>query len=383
MTETGALLRRLRVERGYSLVRFAREANYSKGYISKLENGDKPVSPEMARRFDRILETQGVLTRAVAGPVPAPPVLPDGPDPWALVLGGTDPLAPNSTHVDEQTVEVYAAAFETWRMMGHRMSPAFVLPNLVGHCRALRELIAVNPLPDLIRQASRYAEYAGWMYQEAGDNTRAREWTATAVRLADRVGDVGLRSWAMVRTAEIALYTEDGATMVEWARRAAAAPESTAALRSAAAQRMAQGYALLGEASACLSALDEAHRWQEAATAESGPHYGSTSLPDQIAITRGWSLHHLDRSAESVLLLGSELDRIPPTSIRSRVRFGVRLALAELDCGDVEGPAPAWRPWSPTCAAPTAPPSGSTSTPCGGCCSSTPATRRPACCARS
>ena len=345
MTEIGPLLRKLRTERGYSLTRFAQLTSYSKGYLSKIENGEKPVAPEMAHRFDRILETEGVLTRALAGPPPAPEEPTAGPDPWALVLdarGEPDPIAPgpfspNSTHVDEQTIAVFDTAFDTWRMMGHRMSPAHVLPGLLSQCLALRDLITANPLPDLIRMASRYAEYAGWMWQEAGDNAKARLWTATAVRLADRVGDVALRSWAHVRFAEIALYDEDGHTMLDHARRAASAPEANAALRAEAAQREAQGHALLGELSACLSALDAAAHWREVAAAESGPHYGTTSLPDPIAITRGWSLHHLDRNEESILLLGTELDRIPLTSIRSRVRFGVRLALAELDCGDIDG----------------------------------------------
>lgn len=341
MPEPGALLRRLRVERGYSLVRLARESSYSKGYLSKIENGDKPLSQDMARRFDRILETEGALVRAVDGRPPAPQPEPEAEDPWALVLVPGVPVVPfvaNSTHVDEQTAAFYDAAFDTtWRAMGHQMSPAHVLPGLLAQCAALRDLITAAPRPDLIRTASRYAEYAGWMHQEVGDTAEARKWTTTAVRLAARVGDATLGSYALVRAAEIALYAEDGHTMVEYARRASRAPGATAAVRSLAAQRAAQGHAIIGELSACLSALDEAARWAELAEAESGRHFGTTSLADPIAIARGWSMHNLDRSEESIRLLGAELDRIPATSVRSRVRFGVRLALAQLDCGDIDG----------------------------------------------
>ncbi|WP_367139806.1 MULTISPECIES: nSTAND1 domain-containing NTPase [Streptomyces] len=57
----GEQLRRLRLERGVSLVRLARLAFYSKGYLSKVENGEKPLTLELARACDQALETGGVL----------------------------------------------------------------------------------------------------------------------------------------------------------------------------------------------------------------------------------------------------------------------------------------------------------------------------------
>ncbi|PHQ48828.1 hypothetical protein BLA24_27560 [Streptomyces cinnamoneus] len=64
----GEQLRRLRRERGVSLVKLARSAFYSKGYLSKVENGEKPLTLELARACDQALETGGALERIVLHP---------------------------------------------------------------------------------------------------------------------------------------------------------------------------------------------------------------------------------------------------------------------------------------------------------------------------
>ncbi|WP_433548857.1 helix-turn-helix domain-containing protein [Streptomyces sp. CA-294286] len=74
----GAELRRLRNERAMSLTALARAIHYSKGYLSKIENGGKPPTPDVARRCDEVLEAGGALRRLVPE-VPAsrrPPPLP-------------------------------------------------------------------------------------------------------------------------------------------------------------------------------------------------------------------------------------------------------------------------------------------------------------------
>nr|WP_308103391.1 helix-turn-helix domain-containing protein [Streptomyces sichuanensis] len=57
----GELLRRLRREQGMTLAELARRAFYSKGYLSKVENGEKPLTHELARVCDQVLATDGLL----------------------------------------------------------------------------------------------------------------------------------------------------------------------------------------------------------------------------------------------------------------------------------------------------------------------------------
>ncbi|MEV5889084.1 nSTAND1 domain-containing NTPase [Nonomuraea fuscirosea] len=64
----GAVLRRLRIQRGLSLTELSRLTHYSKGYLSKVETGEKALSEAVARQCDAVLRTDGELT-GLAGPV--------------------------------------------------------------------------------------------------------------------------------------------------------------------------------------------------------------------------------------------------------------------------------------------------------------------------
>ncbi|WP_058043201.1 tetratricopeptide repeat protein [Streptomyces roseifaciens] len=66
----GERIRALRMERGWSLSQLSQLVNYSKSYLSRVENGTRAVSPELARLCDRVMDADGELTRLVtaAGP---------------------------------------------------------------------------------------------------------------------------------------------------------------------------------------------------------------------------------------------------------------------------------------------------------------------------
>ncbi|MEV7415273.1 helix-turn-helix domain-containing protein [Streptomyces sp. NPDC089919] len=74
--EFGPALRRARQGRGLSLSALAGLVHYSKGYLSKIENGGKPPTPDLARRCDAALRAGGRLAALVpeTPPAPAPPV---------------------------------------------------------------------------------------------------------------------------------------------------------------------------------------------------------------------------------------------------------------------------------------------------------------------
>lgn len=60
----GPRLRRLREDAGLSLRQLATRLHYDPGYLSKIENGLKRPSVELARACDQVLATSGVLTAA-------------------------------------------------------------------------------------------------------------------------------------------------------------------------------------------------------------------------------------------------------------------------------------------------------------------------------
>lgn len=63
--EVGAVIRQLRVEAGLSLGQMARRINYSKGQLSKVENGYARPTLGMLNLLDMTLETGGTLQRMV------------------------------------------------------------------------------------------------------------------------------------------------------------------------------------------------------------------------------------------------------------------------------------------------------------------------------
>ncbi|WP_413755126.1 helix-turn-helix domain-containing protein [Streptomyces sp. MMBL 11-3] len=63
----GECLRRLRTERGMSLAGLAALAHYSRSHLSKVENGQKVSTPELAESCDSALAAGGVLVRLASG----------------------------------------------------------------------------------------------------------------------------------------------------------------------------------------------------------------------------------------------------------------------------------------------------------------------------
>jgi tetratricopeptide (TPR) repeat protein/transcriptional regulator with XRE-family HTH domain len=71
----GERLRTLRTERGLSLAELSTRVHYSKGYLSKVENGDKPPTVQLARGCDQALGADGSLLRLLLG-TPSTPLQP-------------------------------------------------------------------------------------------------------------------------------------------------------------------------------------------------------------------------------------------------------------------------------------------------------------------
>lgn len=75
----GEHLRSLRIRRGWSLARLSLQVHYSKSYLSRVENGLRPLTPELAERCDRALDSGDDLARLArdrpraADPAPAVP----------------------------------------------------------------------------------------------------------------------------------------------------------------------------------------------------------------------------------------------------------------------------------------------------------------------
>ncbi|MFD9893248.1 helix-turn-helix domain-containing protein [Amycolatopsis sp. NPDC059027] len=361
----GANLRRIRDESGLSLAQLAAKINYSKSYLSKIENDLKPPTADIAKRCDSLFGTAGFLSAMVAeGEPPDGEPGEDGADDevWVMVPGddgerrfhrfprrevltgvgtaaGFALTGGASAIVDEPTLAGLRATFAQYRLLGTTSSPATVLGPVIAHVDTLRALAAASQPEPVRRQllllASRAAEYAGWMSQEAGDERAALWWTHRAVAFAEAGGDKHFASYALIRRAEIAMYRQDPLTTIELATRAQADRAAGPRILGLAARCEAQGHALVGDPGAYRQALDRA----AALLAEEDPAVpvlGSSSVSDEVALADGWSLYDLGRPAEAAESLDRQIPGIAEGARRARARFSARRVLAHAGNGEID-----------------------------------------------
>lgn len=371
--EVGSELRRYRLAAGLSLAELARRVHYSKGYLSRIENGHLAAGIDVVRRYDAAVDADGRLAAMVerSGDSGLPDLAAsdeqawvvsmtaDGTG-WAMPLNRRDALfAGVSSWVGLQleprrvrhqaalksALDGFRALFDQVRRLGQVTGPSLVLPMVIAQTQAVRGLAASTTGSAehvaLLQLAARYAEFVGWMAQEAGDDRVALGWTQTAVEIADTAGDQDLRAHAWVRQALITLYREDAAQTVELAQRAQVDRRVSPRIRGLAALREAQGHALGGDYEACRRALDRGEELLDGATSAGAgsvgaPVLGPTSVSDMCAVVTGWCLHDLGRPGPASDVLAREFLRMPETSRRARARYGTRLALAYLGAGEVD-----------------------------------------------
>ncbi len=338
-------MRARRIEAGWSLTRFAREVNYSSGHL-KLENGVKPPNEAFVRRCDVLFGAGGALVAAHRAEPGHRGQTTEGP-------GREDPMYPLAElgvtigsgaprWVDPGTVMSYRMSFDLLRARGQFLQPSDLLPTLITETRALVGLAAGgDPVvaADLLRLAARFAEYAGWMAQEAGDDGQARDLTEAAAGLAARAGD-DMRAYRLVRLADLALYAGDAAATIDLSARALDSG-ADARVRGFAAQRLAHGHAMANQRDACLRALDLAAEFLPA-EADGAPTYpahpvvGSINVVDHVAMATGWCLLDLGEPEQAAGILAAEVARLPTGAHRARARYTVRLARCYAEIGEVD-----------------------------------------------
>lgn len=231
------------------------------------------------------------------------------------------------------------ALFDQYRRLGQVAASNLLLPALTAQTHSLRETAertGSRTRRGLLRLASRYAEYAGWLVQEAGDDHAALWWTERAVDLAAAGGDRHLAAYGLVRRALVTLYRDEAEQTIELARRAqgGALPYR---IRGLAAQREAQGHALAGDHAACMRCLERARDLLARDDADPEmPVIGTTNLPDPVAMITGWCLYDLGRPRQAADLIDAQLARVRPQAVRTRVRYGMRAALASAMAGEID-----------------------------------------------
>jgi hypothetical protein len=276
-------MRELRQEKGWSLSALAGLTRISAGQVGNLEHGRRWPTAAVAAACDKALGAEGEL---VALASLSRPVSLTGP-------GGDAGAA----------TEAYSAILGSLRAVGRECGPRRVLGVLVASAQTLGDAAAESSgarARETWLLASRFAEYAGWMWQESGNHAAALSWTSRAVAWGERGGDEAVAAYALVRRAMISQHRGDPRAAVEFARCAAAHRAATPRIRAHAARREAQGHALLGDTQRCMASLDRCAALLGEPADEAVPAWGPQASARSFGLIRASCLVTLRLFADAV-----------------------------------------------------------------------------------
>jgi tetratricopeptide (TPR) repeat protein len=116
----------------------------------------------------------------------------------------------------------------------------------------------------LLYVASRYAEFVGWLNQDAGDLDAAMQWSTAALNFAKEAGDRRFISYVRMRKSNIASDARKLDLALTFACAALQDPGPlTPRIRAVALRQQAHAHALAGNQEGCARALDSAFRLAE------------------------------------------------------------------------------------------------------------------------
>jgi transcriptional regulator with XRE-family HTH domain len=319
----GKRMRQLMAERNLSLRRLAKIVPCNVGYLSRIMNGLKPPSTQVAARLDELLGANGELLALVDGTTAAPPISEELPDlGWAasvedarrivVELFGCDASARTVQSGEREVVrsatlrwlveppDAKTQQVRGWRRIGesdvkrlhavrrhlkilddaHGGGTAFpmALSYLRGEVKPLLEgHYGETTGRQLLEAAAELVLDAGWMAYDAGaDQQLARRYMVHALRLAHAADNRLLGGRILCALSHQALHLREVRLAVELARaaRSGTAEVATPKVTAMVAAMQACALAAAGEAKPCTDALSDAeHSLLRAETVDENPQW--------------------------------------------------------------------------------------------------------------
>jgi hypothetical protein len=314
-----------------SLAGLSGAVHFTKGYLSKVENGKARVTRDLAKACDRALDARGELYKvayedARVG-VPDQPLAARADD--EPVVQASAPVAIGAAALDELGQLLWH-----YRVLTRSASPRLAVAAAHAHATHLQQQRDRGD-GEVTVLAARAAEYVGWVEQELGNTRAARDWTAKAADLARVGGSLGFEAYSRLRMADLALESGEDETALAHVR-AAEVLASKPWLQGLAALRRARVHALRGESRECEAVLSGGVQLFSRQAPLSG--FGEDSILSNAALKAvhgGWALYDLGRLKHAESALVTALVEIPQDNLRLRYRVRARLALVRVKGGDV------------------------------------------------
>ncbi|MCD0449822.1 transcriptional regulator [Actinocorallia sp. API 0066] len=248
----------------------------------------------------------GLLRRAFADP----PVELDGDQRERLTLAVAKPA-----RVDTAVVESFAQILAAQRRLDDTLGPAAILP--AARVQAATAETLLREARGTVRAVlapvvAEYVQFEGWLHAEMGDARRATHRLTEAECLADEAGSGVLAAQAANFKGYLARRQGNPRGVTRHFLTAYHTPGAHPAQRLGDAVQAAQGYALLGDATAARRLLNEGIALTGEATRELPPDTAYWLTPDFHNLNIGLALLALDEHAAADEHLSRGLETLPP-----------------------------------------------------------------------
>jgi transcriptional regulator with XRE-family HTH domain len=338
MTIFGEKMHRLMAERGVGLRGLARQVSYDPGYLSKVVNGRKGVSRDLARHLDEALGAGGELEAFRVDPDPHGTFASD--DDERLILAARRP-----ERLDREIIRSLAEALAAEYRQVNRTASASMLKAATAQLSFVGKLTREARAPlrgEVLGIACQYALFVGGLNVNTGRLAHAGACFDRALGWAAESGDADLTATALNLKANAAWAGGQVGPMVALSQAAQRSTSASAGVRALALQLEARGSALRGDGDAVDRKLDEAASLMEHATGqpwnENEPPWTICLYPAFLALQRGLTCLYLGQNARAAELLSVGLAELPPEMAQSEWIAGylMRQAAAHARAGNPE-----------------------------------------------
>jgi transcriptional regulator with XRE-family HTH domain len=189
----------------------------------------------------------------------------------AGVAGSADTLgaaglpgpAPMPRRLDPEAIRRLQTILVEYVKIDNLLGPAHLLDLTTLHLNFIGELLTIaagQVRTELLTVGASYAEFAGWLYQDAGNPQSATYWTDRALSWAQTADNHLMVSYVLMRKSNQASGLGDAARTLDLARAALRKQDRLSPrARALALRQEAHGHALSEDPLACARALAAAH----------------------------------------------------------------------------------------------------------------------------
>jgi transcriptional regulator with XRE-family HTH domain len=170
--------------------------------------------------------------------------------------------APVPRRLDPEAIRRLRTILLEYARIDNLLGPAHLLDLMALHLNFIGELLTIasgQVRTELLTVGAWYAEFAGWLYQDAGNPQAASYWTDRALSWIQTADDPLRVSYVLMRKSNQASSLGDAARTLGLAQAALRGQDCLSPrVRALALRQKARGHALAGDATACARALDAA-----------------------------------------------------------------------------------------------------------------------------